>query len=695
MKNKKRKGFTLPEILVAVAILILLIGIAVPGYERLTQKSDVSDALHNLEMLSSAQNKYFISNGKYTRNLSSLQTPLKGSETTITTANFVYSAGAPTEGNNCVYSKSTKNDYTLAWNYKTHEGPLCSGSFCDEIGTDVPAGSLTKLCGTPFGEDCDLVCKEPQVLDEDECSCVCNNSCGKLAEPDANCSCKCIGQAVRELQEVKPIANLAEKEENKETSKIGCVCPKEVESKCQDQGLKFDASRCDCISCNLKEEDCKEIGKVLNTSKCICEESGTCDKHCPVGKTLNEEKCECECNKIAKCTGNQVFNEETCKCECKITEKECAAQGKPFDSESCSCGCSSEDISNCSSQYQELQKDCTCKCNTSVAKCPENHTWDKESCDCKCNLKTCPKGKVVDPKTCTCVNAEECSLTDKDCPKGQIVNFEKCVCEDSKCGYAEKCTSGIWDYRKCECTCDLTEEYCKKAGKELDEKRCECIDNNVECTSPWVKCSELDSSLKEGCCCNKKAVKECPSGMTFSETLCQCVDKESGDCKENFVQIGKECVCNLTEEYCSKLGKVLYAANKDVCECRDKDDVSCPSPWMASSGGCVCNSSDVKCAKPFVAVTTTSRCGCYCGKDEAVDCPESTYLDKATCECVSIYQCPNYNDVDCHEGYYDFSKCKCACDIDSIYCANAYSTPRVFDPATCSCVTSQYYGGIK
>ena len=745
MKNKKRKGFTLPEILAVVAILILLVGIAVPGYERLVQRSEVSDALHNLDMLNNAQNKYFISNGRYTRNLSSLDTPLKSSDPSISTANFTYFAGVPSEGNNCIYSKSVKNEYTLAWNYKTHEGPLCSGSFCSKIDDIVPTGSLTNLCGTALDEDCDLVCTTPKVLDEGECTCVCENSCGELAvQNEESCACICLGQAI-----------LTEDGKN-------CKCPSSVEESCVSSGQRFNASMCDCTNCDLEESDCTSMGKVLNLSKCICEDPlNFCDKTCPIGKILNISTCECVCAKVETCPPDHSFSQETCGCECNFNEESCTAMGKIFDEGNCACACSPASIYDCSSPYQELQSDCSCKCNKPAnynTICPTNHAWDDASCNCKCTLtvESCmTPGYVVDPNTCSCIPPEDCTLKDSDCPTGQIVNTEKCMCENSSCEDPGNCHNGTWDYRNCECVCGLTEEYCKEHGNRiLDSSSCECTSCAVlaaecdevgkvlnsetcVCQCPEAAISACDSTEYQelnqencSCSCNTPAPGTCPGHSVFNSdvNVCDCECNLECGTGEVLNEETCECGCTLDEAQCKEKNE-NYILNNERCKCEcgiDEDyctDQNENYTFVKKRCQCACNLTNDSCQRtsgnPYYGVNNETSCQCACSAsllNEEVSRRNSATTngkkgpfweaDMGSCQpncpitgdewCTSRYGatyladvggCNCYssscnNVVDCPNGHFDYHECKCVCDLDDMACE---LQSKIFDSATCSC----------
>jgi prepilin-type N-terminal cleavage/methylation domain-containing protein len=59
-----RKGFTLVEIMIVVAIIALLAAIAVPGFLRARKRSQASRILNDLRMIDSAVDQYAIENNK-------------------------------------------------------------------------------------------------------------------------------------------------------------------------------------------------------------------------------------------------------------------------------------------------------------------------------------------------------------------------------------------------------------------------------------------------------------------------------------------------------------------------------------------------------------------------------------------------------------------------------------------------------
>ncbi|HXA08647.1 MAG TPA: prepilin-type N-terminal cleavage/methylation domain-containing protein [Chthoniobacterales bacterium] len=60
--NNRRKGFTLVEIMIVVAIIALLAAIAVPGFLRARKRAQASRILNDLRLIDSAVDQYAIEN---------------------------------------------------------------------------------------------------------------------------------------------------------------------------------------------------------------------------------------------------------------------------------------------------------------------------------------------------------------------------------------------------------------------------------------------------------------------------------------------------------------------------------------------------------------------------------------------------------------------------------------------------------
>jgi len=65
-KLTSRRGFTLVEIMIVVAIIALLAAIAVPGFLRARKRSQASRILNDLRLIDAAVDQYAIETGKKT-----------------------------------------------------------------------------------------------------------------------------------------------------------------------------------------------------------------------------------------------------------------------------------------------------------------------------------------------------------------------------------------------------------------------------------------------------------------------------------------------------------------------------------------------------------------------------------------------------------------------------------------------------
>jgi prepilin-type N-terminal cleavage/methylation domain-containing protein len=64
LRNKRRGGFTLVEIMIVVAIIALLASIAVPGFLRARKRAQASRILNDLRLIDNAIDQYAIENNK-------------------------------------------------------------------------------------------------------------------------------------------------------------------------------------------------------------------------------------------------------------------------------------------------------------------------------------------------------------------------------------------------------------------------------------------------------------------------------------------------------------------------------------------------------------------------------------------------------------------------------------------------------
>lgn len=94
-----RRGFTLVELLIVVAIIGVLSTIAVPTFRRMVQKAKKSEAKVGLGALYTAESAFFAEYNTFGNNLPQLGFELDGGNSS---ANRIYSVGFPDAGCNSV-----------------------------------------------------------------------------------------------------------------------------------------------------------------------------------------------------------------------------------------------------------------------------------------------------------------------------------------------------------------------------------------------------------------------------------------------------------------------------------------------------------------------------------------------------------------------------------------------------------------
>jgi len=125
MNNARASGFTLIEVLIAVAIVAILAAIAFPAYEEQVRKSRRADAMNGLQEIQAAQEKWRANHTDYTANLMGANCG---------------DADAATNTGLCIASASDQGYYTLA---------ITAASRTAFTATATPTGDQTAdSCGT-------------------------------------------------------------------------------------------------------------------------------------------------------------------------------------------------------------------------------------------------------------------------------------------------------------------------------------------------------------------------------------------------------------------------------------------------------------------------------------------------------------------------------------------------------------------
>jgi type IV pilus assembly protein PilE len=140
---RNRKGFTLIELVVVIAIVGILATIAIPIFMDQIRKSRRSDAMQALSELQLKQERWRASHTTYTSTLSDL-----GGSSTLPSGYYTIAVSTPATAGGCTCSSATCYAFTA-----TAAGIQASDSRCATMVLTNRCGAITKT-STPSGNTC-------------------------------------------------------------------------------------------------------------------------------------------------------------------------------------------------------------------------------------------------------------------------------------------------------------------------------------------------------------------------------------------------------------------------------------------------------------------------------------------------------------------------------------------------------------
>ncbi len=133
--TRNPSAFTLIELLVVVLIIGILAAIAVPQYQRVVDRARATEAVTQGRALVDAQVRYYLANGKITRDLEELDIEVSDKLQWSCSANSDYCATHTVQSSGASFEISRYNSNSMSLWCKVADGKESAKKVCEKLGT--------------------------------------------------------------------------------------------------------------------------------------------------------------------------------------------------------------------------------------------------------------------------------------------------------------------------------------------------------------------------------------------------------------------------------------------------------------------------------------------------------------------------------------------------------------------------------
>ena len=115
--NKMKKGFTLVEIMIVVAIIAILAAVAIPNFIKYRRNAQAASCVSNLKQIQTAKEQWMMANGAVPDDLSKISgsTDKYIKQTPVCPAEGTYTIGADGVDPTCSIGKTLAADDKATW----------------------------------------------------------------------------------------------------------------------------------------------------------------------------------------------------------------------------------------------------------------------------------------------------------------------------------------------------------------------------------------------------------------------------------------------------------------------------------------------------------------------------------------------------------------------------------------------------